>query len=353
MNNIVSRIIVFIGLISASLACCDLNTVILPALIIISLSGFYEYYDSKKLSLICFLIYVVISIKVPQMILFLPLAFYDLVLSKYKYYCLFALIPLIFNLGLFSPGIVLLFAFITAIEIVLINFSRKSKELKEKYINQRDEFTELSINLEKKLKQVINSQDAEINLATLNERNRIAREIHDNVGHLLSSSIIQIGAIMAITNEEATKNMLNNVKTTLDSGMNSIRSSIHDLHDDSFDLYSQLNKLVDEFTFCKARLVFDIETELSGSIKYTIIAIVKESLVNVIKHSNASEVKISCYEHPKIIQLIIHDNGTKKNIKKENGIGLENISQRVANLDGYVNFDRSDGFKIFVSFPKK
>ena len=82
-----------------------------------------------------------------------------------------------------------------------------------------------------------------------------------------------------------------------------------------------------------------------------IIAILKEALANVIKHSNATEVKICLFEHPSLFQVIIQDNGRvfKTN---PNGIGLENIRQRVDALKGIVNFETTNGFKIFISFQK-
>lgn len=73
-------------------------------------------------------------------------------------------------------------------------------------------------------------------LQTLRERNRIAREIHDNVGHMLSRSILQMGALITIHKEEPLHGQLAGVGETLNQAMNSIRESVHDLHDESIDL---------------------------------------------------------------------------------------------------------------------
>ena len=56
--------------------------------------------------------------------------------------------------------------------------------------------------MEQKNKELLEKQDYEIQVATLNERNRIAREIHDSVGHLLSRSILQLGALKAVHRQE-------------------------------------------------------------------------------------------------------------------------------------------------------
>ncbi|MCD8501227.1 MAG: histidine kinase [Bacillaceae bacterium] len=242
---------------------------------------------------------------------------------------------------------------IAAIVYLLKLREMNEKKLRDDYIIQRDSLTELSISLEEKINELVSKQDVEVNLATLNERNRIAREIHDNVGHLLTSSILQLGAAIALSKEENTVKNLEVVKDTLNEGMNSIRESVHNLHEHSIDLYGEINKLLKNFTFCKTTFNYDITGEIHAKAKYAIIGIVKEALSNVMKHSNGDQVSISLYEHPKLFQLIIYDNGTKKpdpsNVK---GMGLESIRQRVASLNGIVNIDHSRGFRIFISFMK-
>ena len=59
------------------------------------------------------------------------------------------------------------------------------------------------------------NQDYEIYLATLKERNRIAREIHDNVGHMLTRSILQLGALSVINKDETVGEAINDLSGTL------------------------------------------------------------------------------------------------------------------------------------------
>ncbi|QSX07378.1 two-component sensor histidine kinase [Sedimentibacter sp. zth1] len=222
------------------------------------------------------------------------------------------------------------------------------------YLTQRDTLVELNISLKSKLNELKDRQDEEVNLATLNERNRIAREIHDNVGHLLTSSILQIGAIMLTTKDESTKNNLEIVKNTLDTGMTSIRNSVHGLRDTSINLYMQLKEIVDSFNYCSINFNYEIRSIICIKAKYAIISIVKEALNNVIKHSNATQVTINLYEHPKILQVIIFDNGSiNTNITYTTGMGIEGIKQRVLSLNGIINISTTNGFKIFISFNKE
>lgn len=353
MNNILNKIIILIGSLSILLYNYQNENVILPIVITVAISGFLEYFNSEILNRYLFFMYCILCCLFPQFTFLLPLIGYDLFRTRQEKLTLLMLIPLALHFKTFSAT-----ENIVLILIISIGYFMKIKaiqliKLKDDYINQRDYLTELSFNLENSINELVQKQDAEVNLATLNERNRIAREIHDNVGHLLSSSILQIGAIIAITKETNTKASLEVVKNTLNTGMNSIRCSVHNLHNNSIDLFSELNSLVNEFAFCNASLKYEITGVIPANAKYAIIAIVKEALANVIKHSNCDDVFISLFEHPKLFQLIIYDNGTKKApIHNNNGMGLESIKKRVASIDGIVNFDNSKGFKIFISFKK-
>jgi signal transduction histidine kinase len=200
---------------------------------------------------------------------------------------------------------------------------------------------------------LIVNKDYEINLATLTERNRIAREIHDNVGHILSRCLLQIGALIVINKDTTIKESLNGVKDTLSQAMDSIRKSVHDLHDDSIDLHDQIYALTKTFSFCHIKLNYDISENPDKRIKYSFISIVKEALSNIIKHSSATDVSITLNEHPGFYQLIIADNGVVEGYNIENGIGIRNILDRTSALRGNVNINTDNGFKIFISIPKE
>lgn len=73
---------------------------------------------------------------------------------------------------------------------------------------------------------------------------------------------------------------------------------------------------------------------------------------NVISHSNATKVFVALLEHPALYQLVIRDNGSNCSYKSENGIGIKNITDRVAAANGNINISCDKGFKIFISIPK-
>ena len=354
MANLIDKLII---LLCCSIFYLNINSnniyFIIPILIVISISSACSYSNNSYLAAACFIFYIIASIFLPEFIYFIPLVTYDIFLGKYKALPSLILIPSVINICNIPSNIYISLCLITAMGYLLKKRTVEIYILKNNYMNLRDDTKEFSDSLVNKNKELMEKQDYEINLATLNERNRIAREIHDNVGHLLSSSLIQIGAVIAISKEENTKSLLTNVNKTLSNGMDSIRESIHNIHDDSVDLYAKLDSLIRDFSFCKAILDYKIEEDLSTKAKYSIIFIVKEALSNVIKHSNATIISIRLIEHPGLYQLIIQDNGSLKTDNvSSSGIGLSSIEERILTLGGQYNISNENGFRIFISIPK-
>ena len=229
---------------------------------------------------------------------------------------------------------------------------RRESEL----LKTRDADAELFISLKNKNKSLLEKQDYEVYLATLKERNRIAREIHDNVGHLLSRSLLQTGALLAITDKEkqaAQYTAAESVKTTLNSAMNSIRESVHGLRDDSIDLKQSVEEAVSEMRKSyRLHLETDFSDNIPAAVKLCFITSVKEAVSNIVKHSNATEVSIVIREHPALYQLCISDNGTVKKSDSP-GMGLSNMRDRTEALGGIMRTDTDNGFKIFISIKKE
>jgi len=135
--------------------------------------------------------------------------------------------------------------------------------------------------------------------------------------------------------------------------MDNIRQSVHDLYDTSINLDAKLSEIIQSFTFCSVEYDNSLSTAPEQKQCYALIAIVKESFSNIIKHSNATKVSVVLKEHPSLYQLIIHDNGSINDFNPDTGIGLKNMEQRIENLNGHFQVRTTDGFEIFISLPKE
>lgn len=273
------------------------------------------------------------------------------------------LLPLIIIVGTHSASISNFHGFLlttlSVLSIWLVLQHNHIFRLENQIIVNRDATTELTMALRNKNKYLKEKQDSEIYLATLRERNRIAREIHDNVGHLLSRSLLQIGAIITINKQEDLSPFLLPLKESLDSAMTSIRQSVHDLHDESIDAKEAIQEIAEKgltkFTYS---LDYDVTDSIARELKYCLISIVKEGISNIIKHSNGDQVRISLLEHPAFYKVQIYDNGTSgrgpaRSSPKAPGIGLMNIAERLEAYDGRMTINTSQGFMITVSIPKQ
>ena len=149
-----------------------------------------------------------------------------------------------------------------------------SMRYRKKYLETRDSSTELEYMLKRRNKELIESQDDSISNATLKERNRIAREIHDNVGHMLSRTILQTGALMTIYKEEPLHGQIQSINDSLNEAMNNIRESVHDLHDEAVDLKLSVVEIIKSI---KDRYVIDFDYDMSDkvsrNIKYCFISL--------------------------------------------------------------------------------
>jgi|BioPla2DNA2_1021312.scaffolds.fasta_scaffold28309_2 signal transduction histidine kinase len=341
------------------LSCCTVlyfiffnsNYMVVRIIIVIALSALGSYFEKPAHRISILVIFAALFFILPDLIYFSPLICYDVFKEKYSLSFLI-LLPMSIS-HIFCWQAVALILTLLGVSYMLKHYSASLEKLKGECIKLMDDSREMSFSFKLKNEELMEKQDNEVKLATLNERNRIAREIHDSVGHTMSSSLLQVGALLATARDEATIKSLSALRDTLAEGMNSIRSSIHKLYEDSLDLQAQLYALAKEFKFCRLSFEYDAGKDQPLKVKYAVIYTVKEALANIIKHSDATEAKLIFREMPGFYQLIISDNGSKNKPDSGAGMGLNNIRSRVESLNGHMNTDTDSGFRIFISIPKE
>lgn len=338
---------------------------VVPFILGITLSSLFLYLDYKKLHLFGTLFFGLICIMYPPYILYLPLILYDTLCHRYQY--MVALLPflILFHWGQFDGLVIIIACILTVLSFILRYKTIKINGLNKDYNDLRDSFSSFSKVLEDKNRALQESQEYEIHLATLNERNRIARELHDNLGHMLSRSLLQVGALLITSKDPVQKEALSNLKNSLSSGMDDIRSSIHQMYDNSIDLYAQIEEIIKNFDYCPIQLDYDISVQPPLNLRHSFIIMIKESLSNVMKHSKCDKVSITLREHPGLYQLVVEDNGfIQAELAKQisnyldhpeemQGMGLKNIIDRVNHFHGYYRIATEQGFKVFITIPKK
>jgi signal transduction histidine kinase len=322
-------------------------------LIAMAISEFNLALDWTRLYYVSVFGYLILCIIEPTFSVFLPLILYDALLRGHILYLVGGGMLITYYITKASIFQCLFLIFLVVICYFLNMRTKKVLELKEAFKQLKDTSTELNLVMEARNREIQENQDNQVHLATLRERNRIAREIHDNVGHMLTRSILMLGAFGAVNKDEGIKAGLAELKDTLGNAMNSIRESVHDLHDDSIDLHESIKLILKEFSDCEVALDYDMSKNVDRKVKLCFIAILKEACSNIMKHSNATRVEVALREHPGIYQLLIHDNGNASYNTSTDGIGLINMQDRVFGLKGTITITTEKGFRIFIMIPKQ
>lgn len=237
---------------------------------------------------------------------------------------------------------------------------KTEENLRAKYDDARWD----SLNAQKLREETMKNADNEVYMARLKERNRIAREIHDNVGHMITRVIVQLQALKIINKDPGVGEQLESVSQTLDLAMTSMRKSVHELHDESIDLSIGINDITstlpDRFEVMVNTV---IDSPADNVLKSNILGIIKEAVTNIAKHSDGDKVLIEVVENISFWRVKIHDNGnnpvrefelSSSEMTGEGGIGLNNIASRAGTVGGRASvLSDKDGFTVMVTLPKE
>ena len=203
-------------------------------------------------------------------------------------------------------------------------------------------------------------QKEAVYMATLQERNRIAREIHDNVGHLITRCLVQMQAIRIINKDPVVGTQLESVNDTMDQAMTSIRKSVHALHDESIDLSIEINEAA---SILKDRFDVDVTTVIDDpvttEILEAIVALIKESCTNISKYSKGKKVTVEVAQNVTFYRVKIWDDGVNDTweyngkLTAKSGMGLSDMCTRIENLGGRINISsNNEGFTVFATIPR-
>ena len=357
MPGIIDRLLVLACCAALLVGVADEIGAVVAILAAITVSALNGYTGSRLFPAVSILLYTAASAVWPALCLFLPLVYYDAPArcpASWRGICIGAAaaslaIPMIY----LPAGTALMVAVLMVVACVLAVRTATAEHSRAGTRQLSDISREAALQLEEKNRELIEKQDYEIRLATLNERGRIAREIHDHVGHLLSRSILQIAALMVTAGDEEKKENLSTVHKTLSQAMDRIRTGVHDLHSESIDLRTRIEALAGGFTFCPIQLRYALEGEPESEIACCFIAVAGEGLNNIIRHSNATRVTLALLEHPALYQLVLQDNGSAGNREQGKGLGLQSMAHRVEALGGRISIEQSEGFRLFISIPKR
>ena len=199
--------------------------------------------------------------------------------------------------------------------------------------------------------------------ATLQERNRIAREIHDALGHTLTAQSIQLDSgllLLHSARSEEAGSFFKTAKALCTQALQEVRQSVTTLRSDALSgqpLEISIATLIKNFQTA-TNIIPSSTVSLSQAVPIEVSSavyrIVQEALTNITRHSAATEVTIQLVNREQTLYILIKDNGKGFNPEENStGFGIQGMRERTMVLDGQFNLvsQLGTGCLITVQIP--
>ena len=229
---------------------------------------------------------------------------------------------------------------------------------------RQTEYLQEKANLQVQYQQEILQAQIEIQNQTLQQ---IGRELHDNVGQLLSVMSIKLDVLEEDTNEVETKNQIIETAKILHRTISEIRHLSKSLDGDFVKDFGLADSLSHELQRIRSTGKYQTEIQIKGEPyrldekkEIVLFRVAQEILNNILKHAAAKSIQLTLHYHPNQFSLTILDNGKGFDYeevldrKMENaGVGLRNIHRRTEMLGGTCKIETEigKGSKIYLELP--
>jgi signal transduction histidine kinase len=188
--------------------------------------------------------------------------------------------------------------------------------------------------------------------SALQERNRIAREIHDSLGHTLTAQSIQLDSALLLQNSNRQESgmFLQEAKQLCKQALQEVRQSVTTLRTDPLQgksLESLVEPLIQDFratTAINPTCLLSLTQPLPREVIAAFYRVLQEALTNIIRHSAASEVILRLVTRDRLLHLQIQDNGKGFDPNQNlTGFGIQGMKERIAALGGQFSLSSSPG----------
>lgn len=324
----------------------------LAVLLVLTASNIFraKYYNFIWMLLFEAILLTVATAFIPDFVILYGVIVYDLVYKRI-YVAIPAVVIAAFYflrqndlmIFLFLIGLCGLFAFVSQ------RLAEQKKSFKAVYDRERQQRYEL----EQTKERLLNSSREIIRLVEIKERNRIAREIHDHIGHKVAGILMQLRASRKLFDKDEKKSslLLENAIEGLAEALDLLRETVHNVKPRQALGIDYIQDIVDSYSFCPVDFQYTGDFNTLPPNHFEILSSnIKEALTNVAKHSKATQVEISVDVNERYTRLFIKDNGQGcSNLKR--GLGLSGMEERIKNVGGSLSVGSKDGFLIVCVIP--
>ncbi len=191
------------------------------------------------------------------------------------------------------------------------------------------------------------------------ERKRIAREIHDTLGHALTGISAGIDAVKVLVDIDTNraKEQLNNVSVVVRDGIRDVRGSLNKMRPGALEnntLKEALIKIIREYeaiSNLEIHLCYEWDNiDLDIAKEDIVFRVIQESITNSVRHGHAKTIWIELLEEESYV-MTIQDDGVGFD-ELHYGYGLKQMQERLMIIGGSVHFENRDGFYTYIEIPK-
>ena len=294
---------------------------------------------------------------------FIILSFSMLLLSNYDLMSLFIKLPSLDTYIRFYPEsvrLLLLFGknFLYSLNIVVFMISLLFYILSA--ITERHRIEE-ELRMASQANRELNSYLAlSEKIAEDRERKRIAREIHDTLGHALTGISAGIDAVKVLVDIDTNraKEQLNNVSVVVRDGIRDVRGSLNKMRPGALEnntLKEALIKIIREYeaiSNLEIHLRYEWDNiDLDIAKEDIVFRVIQESITNSVRHGHAKTIWIELLEEEEAYVMTIQDDGIGFD-ELHYGYGLKQMQERLMIIGGSVRFENRDGFYTHIEIPK-
>jgi signal transduction histidine kinase len=195
------------------------------------------------------------------------------------------------------------------------------------------------------------------------ERKRIARDLHDDVGQALTSMLVQMRLLQQHSADAAQQKQLAQLRTVADETLTTVRLLSRQLRPSTLDdlgLAAALERYTSEFTSRYPALAVDLHCELAQRlppmVEISLYRIIQEAMTNAARHGQATTIGVLVTLRDHRVQAIIEDDGVGFDVeavrRARSSVGLHSMTERTELLDGKLQLESgAEGTTVFVEIP--
>lgn len=252
------------------------------------------------------------------------------------------------NLQLIIIGMVMLFVLALAVILFFIIYQKR-------LLAQQKKHQQLAADYQREMLAVsIESQEK--------ERTRIGKELHDNVGALITTTKLYLSQVSPDLSAEELTTTTQKMSSLLDNMIHGVRDISQDLRPvilEKFGLIAAVESLVEtvnDLNTTKAILIDHSTSDIAKTAELNVYRILQELINNTLKHAAASNLSITLSSEQNYTIILYEDDGIglQQEYLNQKGIGLRNIESRLSVLEGSIHFNaQQSGMQATLKIPRQ